>query len=72
MFLQGFRATRFLGIWPRLRGQTGPAPDTSEHGPEPGSDGQLGLVNFTAATDVKPSRLSFLNLFRGFEASGPP
>lgn len=62
IFLRGFRVARFLGIWPRLRGQAGPARDTSGHGPEPGSYPQPGLVDFTAAADVRPSWLSFLNI----------
>ena len=41
IFVRGFRVTRILNIWPRLRG-AGPAPNFGEREPE--SDRSLGLI----------------------------
>ena len=49
IFVRGFRVTRILNIWPRLRG-AGPAPDFGEHEPEP--DRRLELISIPADTDV--------------------
>ena len=49
IFVRGFRVTRILNIWPRLRG-AGPAPDFGEREPE--SDRHLELISIPADTDV--------------------
>ena len=49
IFVRGFRVTRILNIWPKLRG-AGPAPDLGEREPE--SDRHLELISIPADTDV--------------------
>ena len=49
IFVRGFRVTRILNIWPRLRG-AGPAPDFGEREPE--SDRRLELISIPADADV--------------------
>jgi len=57
IFIRGFRATRVLGLRPRLRGAAGPAPTPDEDGPE--SDTQL--ISIPADTNVTPFIWSFQN-----------
>ena len=49
IFVRGFRVTRILNIWPRLRG-AGPAPEFGEREPE--SDRRLELISIPADIDV--------------------
>jgi len=49
IFVRGFRVTRILSIWPRLRG-AGPAPDFGEREPE--SDRRLELIGIPPDIDV--------------------
>jgi len=49
IFVRGFRVTRILSLWPRLRG-AGPAADFGEREPE--SDRRLELISIPADTDV--------------------
>lgn len=49
IFVRGFRVTRVLNLWPRLRG-AGPTPDVG--GREPESDRRLELIETPVDTDV--------------------
>jgi len=62
IFIRGFRVARVLGIWPRLRGQAGPAPGTSGHEPESESDTRLEFISGPADDNVTHPRLSFPGL----------
>jgi hypothetical protein len=42
-------------MWPRLRGQAGPAPNAGGHEPEPEFDTQLELIGVPADSNVKHS-----------------
>jgi hypothetical protein len=49
-------------MWPKLRGQAGPAPNAGDHEPEPESDTHLELLSVPADSNVKHPRLSLSNL----------
>ena len=53
IFVRGFRVARVLNIWPRLRGEAGPAPDIGDHEPE--SDKQIESTGTSAHTNVNMS-----------------
>jgi len=57
IFVRGFRVTRILNIWPRLRG-AGPVPDLGEREPESGR--LLELISIPADIDVCSQRHHFL------------
>ena len=51
IFVRGFRVTRRLNIWPKLRG-AGPAPDFGEREPESDAGRCLELISIPADIDV--------------------
>ena len=60
VFVRGFRVVRILNIWPRLRGQAGPAPSLHEHKPQ--SDKRLVPIGAFGDIDVRASYF-FYNFF---------
>ena len=54
--IRGFRVggvVRILGMWPKLRGQVGPAPSAGDQEPGPESDPQLELISVPDDSNVK-------------------
>ena len=52
------RVVRILGVWPKLRGQAGPAPNAGDQEPEPELNPQLELISAPDGGNVKHPRLS--------------
>ena len=59
-------------MWPKLRGQAGPAPHTGDQEPEPESDPQLELISVPDDGNVKHHDYHFSTFLLPFEVSGSP
>ena len=50
-------------MWPKLRGQAGPAPNAGDQEPEPESDPQLELISVPDDTNVNTPIITFQPFF---------
>ena len=58
-------------MWPKLRGQAGPSPNSGDHEPEPESDPQLELISVPDDSNVNTPIITFQPFFNFLKFQEP-